>query len=90
MSNTQTLDILGTLEKRQSIERQTTRFINYLMDFYGPNGVYPIPGFNETEALRCMAYRFINRPDMPFEGDSSDREEAIRFYQYGNNEVYVP
>jgi hypothetical protein len=87
MSFTQTLDILGTSAKRQI---KVAEFKNYLMDFYGPNGVYPIPGFDETAALRCLAYRFMNRPDMPFEGDSADREEAIRFYQYGNNEVYIP
>lgn len=75
---------------RNLIKKEAESFVKYLMDFYGPNGVYKIPGFNEREAFHCMIYRLINRADMPFEGDSSDREEAIRFYQYGDNQVYIP
>lgn len=56
------------------------RFIDYMMDFYGPDSeIYPELGFNETQiaiALGIYKMRLAQR-GAEFVGDSVDRE-AVR------------
>ena len=50
-------------------------FVNYCLDFYAPapRGLYAM-GATEKEVLHALARRLIARPDVPFDGDSFDRE----------------
>lgn len=50
-------------------------FVNYCLDFYGaaPRGLYPMDA-TETEILHGLARRLIARPEVPFDGDTFDRE----------------
>lgn len=55
------------------------QFINYMMDFYGPESeIYPELGFNETQiaiALGIYKMRLRSKGD-EFVGDSVDRENV--------------
>jgi len=53
-------------------------FIDYMMDFYGPKGIY-IKDFTVAEIKTALAKRKSQRKDIPFEGDSFDRE-LVRDY----------
>ena len=48
-------------------------FVEYALDFYGPGMIYDINA-TETEVLRALCVRLVNRPDLEFDGDSLDRE----------------
>jgi len=52
-------------------------FTQYMMDFYGPNGVYPL-GFNETQiGLATQIYKCrLPNGALDFVGDSLDRERV--------------
>jgi len=50
-----------------------TKFIDYLMDFYGPSGIYPL-GFTRTQIqLATSLYITTGRE---FLGDTRDRERV--------------
>jgi hypothetical protein len=49
-------------------------FINYMMDFYGPRGVYPQLDFTATEVMAAL--RIYLRTNPEFCGDSIDRERV--------------
>ena len=52
---------------------QQSEFVEYCMDFYGPGGIYDYD-FNEAEIEVALSYRLISRADLPFDGDTIDRE----------------
>lgn len=54
-------------------EPQVVEFVSYMLDFYGPNGVYDI-GMTEAEVRESLALRLLQRADLPFDGDTIDRE----------------
>lgn len=52
-------------------------FCSYVMDFYGPKGIYPIEGVTPELVLKAVTLRIedCKSPgDCEFEGDSVDRE----------------
>jgi hypothetical protein len=53
-------------------------FIDYVMSFYGADGLYPIEGINRTVVLKAMndVMKIANIRDVPFCGDSYDREQV--------------
>jgi hypothetical protein len=53
-------------------------FTAYMMDFYGPNGVYSELNFNETQiALATQIYKCrLPNGALDFVGDSVDRERV--------------
>ena len=53
--------------------RTQTTFVEYLLDFYGAGGIYDF-GVTEKDILIATGIRMNERPDLPFEGDSLDRE----------------
>lgn len=59
-------------------EPQIVEFVEYMLDFYGPNGVYDV-GMTEAEVREALPIRLLERADLPFDGDTVDREicEAI-------------
>ena len=51
-------------------------FTQYMLDFYGPNGVYPL-GFNATQiSLATQLYKCRLPEGQEFLGDSIDRENV--------------
>ena len=48
-------------------------FVNYVMQFYGKGGIYDF-GATEKDIIIATGIRLQNRPEMPFDGDSLDRE----------------
>lgn len=53
--------------------RTQRTFVEYLLDFYGAGGIYDF-GVTEKDILIATGIRMNERPDLPFEGDSLDRE----------------
>ena len=51
------------------------RFIDYVYDFYGPYGVYPLGVTREQLSASIMRYVSMLEPD-EFCGDSVDRERV--------------
>lgn len=50
-------------------------FVSYCLDFYGAeSGIYPDIAMTREEALAGLVARLIQRPDLPFDGDTVDRE----------------
>lgn len=52
-------------------------FINYVMDYYGPSGIYvndQVQPFTPELIRVGTALRLRNHPDIHFEGDTTDRE----------------
>ena len=54
-------------------EAQITEFVEYMLDFYGPNGIYDI-GMTEAEVREALPIRLLQRADLEFDGDTIDRE----------------
>ena len=54
-------------------ESERAEFVEYMLDFYGPNGVYDI-GMTEAEVHEALPIRLLERADLEFEGDTVDRE----------------
>jgi hypothetical protein len=53
-----------------------TDFENYVFDFYGPDGIYPMPQLTRDSVARTVqVYLSIVGPDN-FEADSVDRERV--------------
>ena len=51
-------------------------FIQYMLDFYGPNGTYP-QGFTATQiSLATQLYKCRMTAGQEFLGDSHDREQV--------------
>ena len=59
-------------------EPQIVEFVEYMLDFYGPNGIYDV-GMTAAEVREALPIRLLERADLPFDGDTVDREicEAI-------------
>ena len=49
------------------------RFIDYCLEFYGNRGIYDLKMTRE-ELEQGLERRLQNRPDVPFDGDTIDRE----------------
>lgn len=54
-------------------ESEIREFVEYMLDFYGPNGIYDI-GMTEAEVRTALPIRLLERADLPFDGDTIDRE----------------
>lgn len=54
-------------------EAQITEFVEYMLDFYGPNGIYDM-GMTEAEVREALPIRLLERADLEFDGDTIDRE----------------
>ena len=54
-------------------EPQIVEFVEYMLDFYGPDGIYDI-GMTEAEVREALPIRLLERADLPFDGDTIDRE----------------
>ena len=54
-------------------EPKVVEFVEYMLDFYGPNGIYDI-GMTEAEVREALPIRLLERADLPFDGDTIDRE----------------
>lgn len=55
------------------------RFVNYLLDFYGPGGIYTTPRdpfHHPMTADEARSVANVMSVDKDFEGDSIDREKA--------------
>ena len=48
-------------------------FIEYVLSFYGKDGIYDI-GATENDVKVALNIRIKTRSDIPFDGDSVDRE----------------
>ena len=50
-------------------------FISYVLSFYGDgaDAIYPMGATRETVVF-ALGMRLAGRPDLPFDGDSTDRE----------------
>lgn len=53
-------------------------FIDYVMSFYGADGLYPIQGINRTVVRKATndVIKIAKIRDVPFCGDSYDREQV--------------
>ena len=54
-------------------------FTNYMLEFYGPNGIYDYGFTHEQINLATQLYKTrlsVNYPGQEFEGDSVDRERV--------------
>lgn len=49
------------------------QFIDYCLEFYGTRGIYDLKMTRE-ELEQGLERRLQNRPDVPFDGDTIDRE----------------
>lgn len=54
---------------------EVTEFVEYCLDFYGPNGLYDY-NMTEAEILFGLSALLLTRPEVEFEGDSRDRENV--------------
>jgi len=54
-------------------ESNLAEFVEYMLDFYGPNGVYDI-GMTEAEVREALPIRLLERADLLFTGDSVDSD----------------
>ena len=57
----------------------TNNFTNYMLDFYGPNGIYDLGFTHEQINLATQLYKTrlaVDYPGQVFEGDSVDRERV--------------
>ena len=52
---------------------QQSEFVDYCMSFYGPGGIYDYD-FCKGEIEVALSYRLISHSDLPFDGDTIDRE----------------
>ena len=59
-------------------KEELNHFIDYVMDFYGVNGIYPITGINRTIARKATSdvMRIAKIKGTSFCGDSYDREQV--------------
>jgi hypothetical protein len=48
-------------------------FVDYVLDFYGVAGIYPM-GVTRDDVLLATGIRMEQRKDVEFDGDSFDRE----------------
>jgi hypothetical protein len=53
-------------------------FIDYVISFYGADGLYPITGINRTVVRKATndVMKIAKIRDVPFCGDSYDREQV--------------
>jgi|TARA_R110000796_G_scaffold205939_1_gene322312 hypothetical protein len=50
-----------------------SEFVKYVMRFYGKGGIYDF-GATEEDIVIATDIRLKNKPEIPFDGDSLDRE----------------
>lgn len=60
------------------IKEDLNHFIDYVMRFYGADGLYPITGINRTIVRKATndVIRIAKIRNVPFCGDSYDREQV--------------
>ena len=57
---------------------QLQEFIDYCLDFYAPESeIMPEVAMTKTEAYAGLLLRLTRRPDLPFDGDTVDRELVL-------------
>lgn len=59
-------------------KEELNHFIDYVMKFYGADGIYPITGINRTLARKATSdvMRIAKIKEVEFCGDSFDREQV--------------
>jgi len=59
-------------------KEELNHFIDYVMSFYGPDELYPIPGINRTIVRKATndVIRIAKIKGQSFLGDSYDREQV--------------
>ena len=48
-------------------------FVKYVLEFYGKGGLYDF-GATEQDIIKATGIRLAKRPELPFDGDTLDRE----------------
>jgi hypothetical protein len=64
--------LADTIQEKEMID--FIGFVDYVMDFYGPGGVYDF-GAKKADVAIATCY-VMNNSEIPFEGDSIDREHV--------------
>ena len=71
-----TINQFGYIIESYSVKGASMNFTQYMLDFYGPNGVYP-EGFTSTQiGLATQLYKYRLPEGEKFLGDSIDRERV--------------
>jgi len=71
-----TINQFGYIIESYSVKGASMNFTQYMLDFYGPNGLYPL-GFNATQiSLATQLYKIRLAENEEFCGDSLDRERV--------------
>ena len=73
VKNSLIYDVLTTMENEEE-EKDMQNFIDYVLDFYGEKGVYPIKNINKDVIVKAIKKRIDLYPSLPFIFDSMDRE----------------
>jgi len=78
--------------------KENKKFIDYVFDFYGKGGIYPIEGVSKVEITK-MTHLLIEKEKIrerhghgTFDGDTFDREiiRDMMYYNRGNyNSAYI-
>jgi hypothetical protein len=67
------LDVLNNMEKEQQYNDRK-KFIEYVWDFYGKDGIYQINNINKDIINKAIEQRINDYPSLPLQYDSIDRE----------------
>ena len=71
-----TINGFGSIIESYSVKGAIMNFTQYMLDFYGPNGIYP-EGFTSTQiSLATQLYKIRLPEGTEFYGDSIDRERV--------------
>lgn len=71
-----TINHFGFILESYSVKGASMNFTQYMLDFYGPNGLYP-EGFTSTQiGLATQLYKCRLPEGQEFLGDSIDRERV--------------
>jgi len=54
--------------------QEMRKFIKYFRQFYDADGLYPMCNLEDKDIIKGVKIRLQKHPDMPFDGDSADRE----------------
>ena len=73
VKNSLIYDVLTTMEKEHD-EKDMQNFIDYVLEFYGEKGIYPIKNTNKDVIVKAIKKRIDLYPSLPFTFDSIDRE----------------
>jgi hypothetical protein len=65
--------INANIENFEDRVKQIDEFVDYVYDFYGPGGINDF-GANKGDIAKATFIRVTGNTEVPFEGDSVDRE----------------